>query len=734
MARFAVWLLLSAVVTVEAEAERRRAVRHPGAEPTSGEKIAAALAAGRIDADTAYVYQLFVAFGDCRLPAEYHGAPPAVAVDVSVDEGRLSTLPPDKRALVDPYLRHPRDPQSWYELRDTFCGNGTVPVEAHAAVRGWKTDLAPSGSFRVTYDEYSPDHAALAATVLTTGDQVIWPFLKRVFAGREPLQLNAQPLELVLLDYTPGLAVASFHHPPGCGAEAGYITINVPRAYSARSILEDPTNNLLHVLAHEITHAFTSAYPVRACDDEWIVEATAEWAAQRLYPDAGEHDFLASFFESTHRSLSFIDIHSSFWKERARAYGAWIFLWYLERHYGGEAVVTKLWSALPDAGNPLVAIHTATGEQFEEAWHGFAVALVNEPPFDELARRRNVRERAIPRDYATIRDGETEIVDVTHSDDLPLPTPLTLHAASIQYHRVRLDDANDRSVAFANGMNFDLALRDVSIELMTALVYGADVIPERAPVMVRTIAKVGGKWQPLDDSKAQEPFLTWCRDQRDERISELLLVFSYAEFRDRDARWKAPGELGPRVRTSDMACWRWSGPSTTHLQLDEGFYEDATGTFTWTREAPEEPVEIVSNVGADSPTMRYLWGFHFEPEGQASGEGYAPHAFLLDCQVRWQGSASANREQSYLLTFNFVMGGAARRAYVGRGESHDVPGTVTCPGLSEPTGLPLTFFASSNAGQQPPQAADDGSLTMDYTFRDIGYAASGFWSFTAVRE
>src|SRR5437660_5788287 len=82
--QFAVVILLLAPLSATAQeasqldaaqsTARHRAVRSgPNVAPASATLIDKALADGKLDGETALSYQVYAAFADCRLPAEFRG-------------------------------------------------------------------------------------------------------------------------------------------------------------------------------------------------------------------------------------------------------------------------------------------------------------------------------------------------------------------------------------------------------------------------------------------------------------------------------------------------------------------------------------------------------------------------------------------------------------------------------------------------------------------------------------
>ncbi len=73
-----------------------------------------AVAAGRLDGETAMVYQVLALFGDPRLPEAYRGAPSGGPHALVTACRRFATLSPPAQDALAPYLLPPAAPASWH--------------------------------------------------------------------------------------------------------------------------------------------------------------------------------------------------------------------------------------------------------------------------------------------------------------------------------------------------------------------------------------------------------------------------------------------------------------------------------------------------------------------------------------------------------------------------------------------------------------------------------------------
>jgi hypothetical protein len=114
----------------------RAAAGLPPARLMSRDLIERAQAEGRIDGETALIYQVYAAYGDPRLPAEFHGddeLAPGSLVGLALAE-EFGSLSPEAQALLAPFLLPPSAPGSWLELQGQAAqralGLATAPPTA----------------------------------------------------------------------------------------------------------------------------------------------------------------------------------------------------------------------------------------------------------------------------------------------------------------------------------------------------------------------------------------------------------------------------------------------------------------------------------------------------------------------------------------------------------------------------------------------------------------------------
>lgn len=178
--------------------------------------------------------------------------------------------------------------------------------------------------------------------------------------------------------------------------------------------------------------------------------------------------------------------------------------------------------------------------------------------------------------------------------------------------------------------------------------------------------------------------MTFCRDQTSQRIEELVIIISNAEFMDRDRRLRPEG-LPPVLWVSNMGCYQWKGISSKTGTGD--LKVDCHLDMTFTRSG--------DGIGGYVATGSGTW----EASGTCSG----------------RGTLSVGPGTS-LFTFNLVTGGKAYRGYNG-GFFNPAPVMVNCSGVMTPLPLGGCFGVP---GPDPPLVDRSGTI-MDKTFSSPGF-------------
>jgi hypothetical protein len=88
---------------------------------------------------------------------------------------------------------------------------------------------------------------------------------------------------------------------------------------------------------------------------------------------------------------------------------------------------------------------------------------------------------------------------------------------------------------------------------------------EKPRLKVQALQKINGSWKPVEDWSSKTD-IAYCRDKRDERIQELVLIYSNSDAGDEPFQHDGPhvaqlygNDLKPVLRMSNVACMPWHG-------------------------------------------------------------------------------------------------------------------------------------------------------------------------------
>ncbi len=320
----------------------------------------------------------------------------------------------------------------------------------------------------------------------------------------------------------------------GCGAFPTYVRI-------ARSLRGA---ELSSTIAHEMMHVSQAAYGSKACtsDYKFLTEATATWAEDYVHhTDDIEHVAAPDFLESPDKSLEDSMAKNG---SQHRQYGAYLFFQYLVQDGGGAQIVRQIWEATAKAGTALGAIDAVLSppgrpDGFKVAWARFAVALYNRDPVATRSFKLwdNLADGA---KLAFDMSGDLGGVRELHTGDMDLD----INNLSIQYYRFTFADPGTRSLLFYNGF--------------------FDQIQAGKAIAVQAMWKdEAGVWQQEIWSKYE--FVGLCRDLKNQRVSELVIIISNGEFTP-SGGGKLTASKKPYLERSSLGCFRYAGTARMHYK------------------------------------------------------------------------------------------------------------------------------------------------------------------------
>jgi len=591
------WFGTIMTVRTMATGQRRRAVGPPTKLLSSFGLIDKALAAGTINAEQALTYKVFADFGDSRLPAAFRGDDTDV---ITVDSPGLAaeqwaTLSPATQDLIGPYLVPAFYEGSWWDLRRAGAtsihplGEGCKPWEIDTCniLADW-TYVAGS-HVRVWYDKRYPADSSVASDLVHEVDVKIWPELIKVM-NREPIldhEMNGTKLlDVVITDNFKNNEVlattfSSRWNPFfGCLHGPTYVTVN-----RNQTNIEYRRSAFAHELFHSVQHAYNTKGGVspgcRETNYKWLMESTATWFEDELYPGVNrEHFFAKKYLDHTKLSID-TTVGLDEKGITGHRYGAYVFFFYLTRIAGANpyTLVRNVWEATEsaDAIHALDAGLKTSKFPLETSWPAFAAYSWNEEaPFNRYKTEDKLQHKAKMQIAGNLSvpagDLRVELGDLQ----------LSLPHLSMRYFQFDFPDATASSVVFYNGIQRALDLKDVTWIDNFGKVFTAKKVSDPASIKgahVDALLKIGGKWTRADEATDTDkedvwngkPFKTYCRDLEKERIESLVIILSNSDIEN---TLKPQGKYAPSVQVTNIGCYAWEGGSAsaglTYIDLESG--------------------------------------------------------------------------------------------------------------------------------------------------------------------
>jgi hypothetical protein len=564
------------------------------AEPsTSNELIDAAVAGNEIDPEAALVYKVYAAFDDDRLPARFRGNDSEVVDNqiLAVVQAEWDTLSATTQNLLRPFLIPPVYEGSWLYLRRTgkeppALPQGTPPLCNNLDMAAWSYRDADV-PVRIWWPTEAVALSDKADILIAAMDYAIWPKLTGLM--RSPLS-DAEAdcnggdgrLDVYLVPIDRSNAPAL--EPPGCKKTPAYINLGQEES--------------VDILAHEFMHTIQWGYDTAVdCmypgDYAWLAEATAQWAEDYVYPTNNAEHYTSKWF--LNKPLLPLDT-----KNDRHEYGAYLFFQYLARQYS-PGLISIVWDQT-ETHDSLAAINAALsdGGGLQHYWPEFTLWAWNRAPVDHLKQWDQLEGGARTANMMLLLLG-------VQAAEYALPTDIP-HLAS-RYYYMEIADSNLHSLVFWNPF-YSQSPRDPTVS-------------------VKALFRVsGGDWVQEDWTNLYSRH--FCRDLRDERVAEMLIVISNSAWEDRDH--VVQSFTPPHVTGTNISCWRWTGTSTgVAHQRDPFIGRDIVDTYTahitWERDPSTSPTSpgaantwhIVPGLSYFDWTRSGMWSTNCSVEGQETG-------------------------------------------------------------------------------------------------------------------
>jgi hypothetical protein len=585
---------------------------------SSDELIANAVAAGELSVETGLVYQVFAAFGDSRLPAQFQG--PSTSGGTST-LGKVSesfdTFSDKTQAILEPFLLPPSAKGSWHDL-PTAAANATETArEPGTGTKGagpsiaWTKVTAVGGKVTIWSEDRYAGEDGVALEIADELDGNIWPKIFDELRMNTPMSDAEEPnnggdesldIYLVHLGATSefGLTTEPLH---ACasGPHSVYITVNTQQRRSA----------LFPSVAHEVMHAAQGAYARTDCKSRWWEEATATWVEDVTYPtpvqirgqEVGntEQAYAQSFLDTPDASLEFDE------KGSTHSYGAYLLPFMVDRKYMKRTFVSRTFKLI-ESFTTLRAIQTAltdvTPGGFKEVWPEFAKYNWNQKPVVDYETWDGVT--AQPEDSARIKV-------YPGADKLPIDT--TVNHLAAKYLRINVDDPEVRQFRIDN------------------LIVGDNVRGGH----VWLIPKIGGTWREPEVLSSEK---VYCRDVAEDNVEELILVISNSEH---DEAYQLPdGQIQLSARPQCPGGFSGWVREVITIDHESTTYWPAIGGFATT--TSHKRVEHTWTVIGTSPTASPFGGEQIETRWHGTKEESSSSRDNITCKGETSGLFTSTGE------------------------------------------------------------------------------------------
>jgi hypothetical protein len=577
------------------------------AQPSSQEKIRAALVDGELDYETSLLYRAYALVGDARLPDEFVGSgsdeeDSGLAYELWT---RFDTLPEDAQDDLRPFLVRPTASESIWN-----GGGGALPLsdepraslelpapsscpEESASTGPWisRAGAEPVRAWAQCRGEPAGDAETerLVQKTLAVLDKIYGPMTRTMTDPIGDLEGGDPFIDFYIVD--PGVSIvrrgASFA-PAGLGSTYS----DYPEIGKGASAFVTLPRSLLYMsrfhstVIHEFFHVLQKAYNHQYAHQEltasnvyvahWFPEASAVWASahfdRTLAPwDDGRAAYLdahARFIQRFQPSRLALNASESV----PHNYAAYIWSYFVEQETESPEFMAQIWEGLTGVSSFEQADDAIDGvHPFHEHFKDFALRNLNAEflPGDPLPRR----ERYVALD----------------SDFLDGPTPPYLEGTLEAEQEFRQD------LPLPN-----LAARYVFLEagstIRKATFQFADLQPQDQ-VDVQALVHTFDGWvpEPLDFSSENE--VVFCFDKgpatatRRGSFSAILLVISNHAVR---ADSQVSGALVVQP-TADPCAPVWQGTISAEYRADVEL-----GTVTWSSTTP-----VVFEFDDSEPTLPF---------------------------------------------------------------------------------------------------------------------------------
>lgn len=600
---------------------------------TSYNLIQIALNRGQINRQTAALYQLYAQFGDPLLPARFRvgatsvrpGGPDTPHAVVNILRF-FKQLTPAQQTQVKSYFVPPNHGGSWWQKKFApKSPNGSKPTKRDLALRkrsdGYGEELyGHSGQElhkRAPIDVFSDPTLLLRewdSVASSDGNVRVWFQVRYASTDKklatdmaaESVKIWAKHKALMVMTPIPD----SGDKIDGRGGDSrldislvdgGSNTLPYGRSCTSAAPSYIMFNrgvgaNWKEELAHEMFHAFQYSFRVKtncmAIDYAWLVESTAQWSEDWVYPgNADQHRAAKHWMDFPETSL---DDDSKIGPPRR--YGGYFVWHYANLILNQPRLILDVWNKA-SAMEQLEALNAVFPGGMKKHWPQIALYSFNGGSAEML------KTRGLTRTANVIGGGQTPIeFGLDGANTLAVPMPVDLPYLSASYLYLDLSkDPNLRSFVFYNGLRAKLDKRVVKTNVFASPfdthvweLKGDNVKTRGAAIWA--MWRVAGKttWEKAEDW-SDAGFIRFCRQKSAEKLEEMVIVFSNSEWKDKKYKVGKYGSLDSVLFASNIFCHAAKGPTRFNGVWKSGHWTaEGTNVGIKTGVSKQKPGVIVS--------------------------------------------------------------------------------------------------------------------------------------------
>lgn len=719
----------------------------------SANLIDAAHAAGTISADQAAVLRVQAAFGAPELPAQYRGN------NIGRLDGtggrlanlRIASLSDAAQEAIGKYLFPPVYAGSWGESivpQTSKASRAPMRAAAESCFEGLRgmpsSDRLPywkfirTGPFKVWYPTvidpatasfnwYTAADGEAAALRVTATISQDFSRLSAVLGsvmrdGGIACNGGDDAIDVYVTRVGVGEKAQVMPYLPGECARPGWMWV-------APDAIDDDVE-ARNIIGHELVHLFQLRIARSNCDDwRWNIldEAMAAWAFDFLYPNnnyewrfgAGDWGYWDERF-SGEWARNLFDGHGV-GLSACNGYCDYPFFEYLSRKYNPSAI-RHVMDATGSAG-PQRALDSGlggTGGGLQEIWPKFALAMWNDTENNVAAEWGGFENNT----FHSLKEAYIEAENRTLRAELNGSPKRDISQQYMDLVTAGLDPMTNEYV--------NVKFTDPSVTTVVFEPKGNVLRAQYPRFRMQVIQKINGQWRQPEDW-SNKAIVTWCRDKRDERIEELVIIYSNSHAGEDyltdgepavNNLFDTDGKL-TKLTLSNATCMPWHG--TTRVTQTNEFGGIATYSAT-VRYKPFDDPAVDDEDEVANPQKFFVVDF-----GTASVETdwvNAPDGCHQRIPLR-SGQIAENDSRLIIDTLTRIATGGGTTTIDGATHILECPGgdpiSVTGPAPSQWLELPMEGATLSPDGRR----ISGTKITVNQI---AGFTQVSEWTLTAERE